>query len=70
MAASVVACGSDDDAITTEPAPAASGDVAAPSAATDVPDAEMIDVRTGATVNLQSVVDGTTPLLLWFWVPH
>ena len=37
---------------------------------TDVPAQEMIDLRTGDAVNLQDFVDGTTPLLLWFWAPH
>lgn len=36
----------------------------------DVPDLQMIDVHTGATLDLQSVVDGRTPLLFWFWAPH
>ena len=36
----------------------------------DVPDLDMIDVSTGATVNLQSLVDNTKPLLFWFWTPH
>ena len=36
----------------------------------DVPDLNMIEVSTGATVNLQSLVDNTKPLLFWFWTPH
>ena len=36
----------------------------------DVPDIDMIDVSTGATVNLRSMVDNTKPLLFWFWAPH
>ncbi len=36
----------------------------------DVPGIDMIDVSTGATVNLRSLVDNTKPLLFWFWVPH
>lgn len=36
----------------------------------DVPDLQMIDVHTGTTLDLQSVVDGQTPLLFWFWAPH
>ena len=52
--------------------PAATEDIAAaaPVDPGDVPDFEMIDVHTGTPVNLQSVVDGSTPLLLWFWAPH
>ena len=45
------------------PAPA----VAGPG---DVPDLQMINVHTGTTLDLQSVVDGQTPLLFWFWAPH
>ena len=36
----------------------------------DVPDLQMVDVHTGMTLDLQSVVDGQTPLLFWFWAPH
>ena len=43
---------------------------AAPVIETGVPAQDMIDVRTGATVNLRDFVDGSTPLLLWFWAPH
>ncbi|MYH54880.1 MAG: hypothetical protein F4135_01740 [Acidimicrobiia bacterium] len=35
----------------------------------DVPDYDMIDVHTGETVNLRSVVKGDKPLLFWFWSP-
>lgn len=35
----------------------------------DVPDIEMLDVSTGATVSLRAVVTGATPLLFWFWSP-
>ena len=30
----------------------------------------MIDVRTGETVSLRDFVDGSTPLLFWFWAPY
>ncbi len=43
---------------------------AAPVDPGDVPDFELIDVHTDTRVNLQSVVDGSTPLLFWFWAPH
>ena len=35
----------------------------------DVPDYDMIDVHTGTTVNLRTVVKGDKPLLFWFWSP-
>ena len=36
----------------------------------DVLDFDMIDVRTGETVNIRSVVNGETPLLFWLWSPY
>ena len=67
------ACGADDAVTTAEPASTGT-DVAALDApatvAGDVPDLNMTDVYTGETVNLQSVVSGETPTLLWFWAPH
>ena len=36
----------------------------------DVPDLDMIDISTGATVSLRSFLDGGKPLMFWFWVPH
>ncbi|MGI9600549.1 MAG: hypothetical protein ACR2QE_01600 [Acidimicrobiales bacterium] len=38
--------------------------------ATDIPAVDTIDVRTGETVNLQSLVPSEKPLLFWFWAPH
>ena len=43
---------------------------AAPVDPGDVPNLEMVNLHTDAPVNLQSVVDGHTPVLLWFWAPH
>ena len=61
-ALAATACGSDDAATV--------GGADGPAAAGDVPDLEMVDVRTDSSVSLQAVADGSTPLLLWFWVPH
>ena len=36
----------------------------------DVLDFDMIDVHTGETVNIRSVVTGETPLLFWLWSPY
>ncbi len=73
LALAAAACGSDDATIVTEPASTgtdvATSDAPA-SAAGDVPDLDMVSVYTGETVNLQSLVSGQTPLLLWFWAPH
>ena len=67
------ACGSGDASTATESASTATDTAAADSpasAAGDVPDLDMVSVYTGETVNLQSLVSGQTPLLLWFWAPH
>lgn len=36
----------------------------------DLLDFDMIDVQTGETVNIRSIVDGQTPLLFWLWSPY
>lgn len=36
----------------------------------EVPDVDMVDVSTTATVNLQSLTGSDKPLLFWFWSPH
>ena len=36
----------------------------------DVLDVDMINVHSGETVNLRSVVNGETPLLFWLWSPY
>ena len=35
----------------------------------DVPDLAMVDLSSGSTVSLRSVVSGEAPLLFWFWSP-
>ncbi len=50
----------------TEPAP----ESAAPAPASDLPSVEVVDVATGATVNLASFAPADKPLVLWFWAPH
>ena len=55
------------------PSASNAADEAGPSAApiaTDLPAIDTINVRTGDTVNLQSLVPSDKPLLLWFWAPH
>ena len=73
LSLAAAACGSDDATTINEPAStgtdvAASDVPASPSG--DVPDLDMVSVHTGEVVNLQSLVSGETPLLLWFWAPH
>ena len=46
------------------------GGPAAVAVSADVPALEMIDVATGGSVRLVSLVTGDKPLLLWFWAPH
>ena len=36
----------------------------------DVPDVDLLDLSTGETVNLRSLVTGEKPLLLWFLSPY
>lgn len=36
----------------------------------DVPSIEMIDLSSGDSVNLRSLVGGEQSVLLWFWAPH
>lgn len=36
----------------------------------DVPNIEMIELSSGDSVNLRSLVDGERSVLLWFWAPH
>lgn len=40
------------------------------AASSEMPDVDMIDVSSGATVNLQSLAGDAKPLLFWFWAPH
>ena len=35
-----------------------------------VPSVEVVDVRSGQTVDVASVVPSATPVLLWAWAPH
>lgn len=56
------------------PSAAAQGPVATdlPPVSPDslVPAVDVVDVRTGDTVNLGSVVPSDKPVLLWAWAPH
>ena len=58
--------GTGDDGTGTD----GTGYAAAPAGPGDVPDLQMVNMHSGATIDLQSVVDGQTPLLFWFWAPH
>jgi hypothetical protein len=47
------------------------GDLGVINASTgEIPDIEMIDVSSGATVNLRAMIDNDKALLFWFWAPH
>ncbi|WP_420432726.1 hypothetical protein [Candidatus Poriferisocius sp.] len=42
----------------------------APAPASDLPSVDVVNVATGATVNLASFAQADRPLVLWFWAPH
>ena len=53
-----------------EPAPEAVTEPADPPPASDLPSVDVVNVATGATVNLASFAPADQPLVLWFWAPH
>lgn len=55
---------------TQAPAPEPTTETAAPAPTSDLPSVELVDVATGATVNLASFAPADQPLVLWFWAPH
>ncbi|WP_420620338.1 hypothetical protein [Candidatus Poriferisocius sp.] len=55
---------------TLAPAPEMATETAAPAPASDLPSVELVDVATGATVNLASFAPADQPFVLWFWAPH
>lgn len=83
LAMVAVACGGGDDspaesspastpapAPTQEPAIESAPEGAAPAPASDLPSVDLVNVDTGATVNLASFAPSDRPLVLWFWAPH
>lgn len=73
----------ESDAPTSEPAPEATAadppedEPAAEEAPTEEPRGEnqlpavdVVDINTGAEVDLSSFAPGTQPIVLWFWAPH
>ena len=61
LALVAVACA--DGAQTESAAPAG-------TSSSDLPDVDVVDVVTGATVNVSTLAPGDKPLLVWFWAPH
>ncbi|MYJ31703.1 MAG: hypothetical protein F4067_03760 [Acidimicrobiia bacterium] len=55
---------------TQAPAPEPATESAAPAPESDLPSVELVDIATGATVNLASFAPADRPLVLWFWAPH
>jgi len=55
---------------TQAPAPEPATESAAPSVESDLPSVELVDVATGANVNLASFAPADRHLVLWFWAPH
>ena len=55
---------------TQAPAPEPAAESAAPAPESDLPSVELVDVATGANVNLASFAPEDRHLVLWFWAPH
>ena len=55
---------------TQGPTPEPATETAAPALASDLPSVDLVDVATGATVNLGSFAPSGRPIVLWFWAPH
>ncbi len=55
---------------TQAPAPEADTQSGDPPPASDLPSVDVVNVATGATVNLASFAPADQPLVLWFWAPH
>ncbi len=79
LAVTAVACGDSTDGPETAPpeappaqapAPEPTAETTAPAPASDLPSVDLVDVGTGATVNLASFAPADQPLVLWFWAPH
>ncbi len=85
LALTAAACGDSSDGPVTAPpeapppteAPAAQAPAPEPATETDVPvpasdlpSVELVNVATGASVNLASFAPADQPLVLWFWAPH
>ena len=79
LALSAAACGDSADSPETAPtetpgtqppAPEPATETEAPAPASDLPSVELVDVGTGATVNLASFAPADQPIVLWFWAPH
>ena len=79
--ATAAATATTDTAPAVEPTPTATAAATATTAtapavepttvpASDLPSVEIIDVATGATVNLAGFAPSDRPLVLWFWAPH
>ena len=56
--------------VVTLAASVSGSDLGAVQVSEDVLDFNMIDVHSGETANIRSVVTGETPLLFWLWSPY
>lgn len=55
---------------TQAPAPEPATESAVPPPASDLPSVDLVNVATGASVNLASFAPANQPIVLWFWAPH
>ena len=55
---------------TQAPAPEPATEPGDPPPASDLPSVDVVNVATGASVNLASFAPADQPLVLWFWAPH
>jgi thiol-disulfide isomerase/thioredoxin len=69
-AAAVASAGAEPDSASAASQGPAASDIPAVSPDSLVPAVDVVDVRTGDTVNLGSVVPSDKPVLLWAWAPH
>lgn len=65
------ACGSNDTTSSGQVTdPGADASSTATSSQSDLPAVEVVDVVTGASLELTELASSDRPILLWFWAPH
>lgn len=64
------ACGGDNPSAGPAPAGGGSGSSAAAQGASPLPAVDVVDVSSGDTVALASLLPADKPTLVWMWAPH